>query len=85
MPEWLANAAVLALGVYAVLGAAFAAWFVVRGIGGLDPAARGSGVWFRLIILPGVVALWPVLALKARAAGGASGSADGGGSSEGHA
>jgi hypothetical protein len=48
---------------YAVVGAAFAVAFVTVGAGRLDPAARGASPWFRLIILPASVALWPVLAI----------------------
>lgn len=88
MPESLAITILLALAAYASLGSVFAAWFLARGVGRVDPAAAGSGVWFRLIILPGVVALWPVLALKARAAaregGGAGGTAGGVSSGEDH-
>jgi hypothetical protein len=51
-------------GVYALAGLAFAVFFVARGAGRMDPAAR-DGTWgFRLIILPGVAALWPLLAWR---------------------
>lgn len=49
---------------YAVLGLLFAGPFLVRGVTRLDPAARGTSLAFRLAILPGTVALWPVLARK---------------------
>lgn len=77
MPESLAITILLTLAAYASLGCVFATWFLARGVGRVDPAATGSGVWFRLIILPGVVALWPVLAMKARAAAGKGGGAGG--------
>ena len=50
-----------ALGVYAALGAVFAIAFVGRGIGSVDPVAKNSSIGFRLIVVPGVVALWPLL------------------------
>lgn len=50
------------LGVYGLIGMIFAAWFVTAGVGGISPAARGSGVVFRLLIFPGSAALWPILA-----------------------
>jgi hypothetical protein len=53
-----------ALLVYAAVGVAFAIWFVSLGVTRLDEQSRGSGVPFRLIIVPGVVALWPVLARR---------------------
>ncbi len=52
---------VRALGAYAALGVLFAGAFLARGIERLDPGAHGSGWGFRLIVLPGVVAFWPLL------------------------
>ena len=49
---------------YLAVGALFAVPFVVVGAGRVDEDARAGSVGFRLIILPGVVALWPVLALR---------------------
>jgi len=55
--EWFAN---LFIG-YLALGILFALAFVAIGIGRVDPVAKDSSVGFRLIIFPGVVALWPWL------------------------
>jgi hypothetical protein len=52
---------VQALGAYAALGVLFAVAFLTRGIERVDPGAHGSGWGFRLVVLPGVVALWPLL------------------------
>lgn len=57
------------LGVYLALGVLFALVFVTRGVGAVDPAARGGwggwGGWgFRVLIMPGTALLWPVLAKK---------------------
>ncbi len=49
------------LGVYLAVGAAFAAAFVWRGAGRLDANARGASWGFRILILPGAAALWPIL------------------------
>jgi hypothetical protein len=57
----LAEAIVTGLGVYAAVGLAFALAFVFVGARRLDPMAR-DGTWgFRLLILPGAAALWPML------------------------
>ena len=48
-------------GLYALAGLVFAVPFLVRGVEAIDPASRGSGWGFRVIVLPGVVALWPFL------------------------
>jgi hypothetical protein len=55
--EWLVNLA----GIYFLTGLLFGAAFVARGVQAIDPVARGSGTGFRLIILPGAIALWPLL------------------------
>ena len=57
---WFVN---LASG-YAALGVLFAVVFVTAGISSVDPVAKSSSIGFRLIILPGVAALWPVLLLQ---------------------
>lgn len=56
-----AEVVVLLLTVYVACGLAFAPFFVWRGVGRVDPGAKSAGLGFRLIILPGVAALWPVL------------------------
>ena len=57
---------------YGAVGLAFAAVFVVCGIQRVDPVAAGAPVGFRLIVMPGVAALWPLLAVRwVKAAGGA--------------
>jgi hypothetical protein len=58
------------VGVYVTIGLLFAVVFVWRLVGRLDPAARHGTTGFRVLILPGVIALWPYLA--ARLAFGAS-------------
>jgi len=52
---------VAALTLYAAMGVVFAIAFVSRGVARVDEHAAGAGFGFRLIILPGVAALWPVL------------------------
>lgn len=49
------------LGLYAVAGLLFALPFVGWGLPRIDAATRGTSFAFRLIILPGTAALWPVL------------------------
>ncbi len=52
------------LGLYLALGACFAVPFVMRGVNQIDPHAA-NGTWgFRLMIAPGVVFLWPLLARR---------------------
>lgn len=58
----------IALAVHVAAGVAFAVPFAWRGAGAIDPAARGGTWGFRVIILAGVVALWPLMLLKWRRA-----------------
>ena len=64
MSETIAAWLVAAVGVYAALGLLFAVAFVLRGAARIDPQAAGGSWGFRLAILPGVVALWPILARR---------------------
>ncbi len=64
MSETIAGWLVMALGVYAGLGLLFGVAFVTRGVARIDPQAVGGSWGFRLVILPGVVALWPILARR---------------------
>jgi len=60
MFETLAKIFVYALETYAGLGVIFSVLFVWIGVQRLDSEAQGSGVGFRLLILPGVTAFWPL-------------------------
>ena len=60
MFETLANIVVYALEIYTGLGLIFAVLFVWIGVQRLDSEAQGSGIAFRLLILPGVAAFWPM-------------------------
>jgi hypothetical protein len=49
------------LAVYGLAGAVFAVVFVSFGIHRIDSVAEHAPFGFRLIVLPGVAALWPLL------------------------
>jgi hypothetical protein len=61
--EW-AQWVVACLGVYLGAGAAFALYFTVAGPGRIDIAAERMPWAARFLILPGVVALWPLMLAK---------------------
>ena len=56
--QWI----VMALGVYAGVGLVLAIPFVAFGVSRVDRSAHGAPILFRLLILPGAVALWPIVA-----------------------
>lgn len=68
MLETISTVVVILVGVYAGVGLLFAVPFLLRGAGRLDSSARQGSGGFRVIIFPGVVALWPFLAWKWRLA-----------------
>jgi hypothetical protein len=52
------------IGVYLLCGLVFAVPFAIVGVGKIDPHAA-HGTWgFRLLIIPGTILLWPMLALR---------------------
>lgn len=58
--EIFVRAFVFCLEAYAATGILFAATFIFRGVQRVDSEAQRSGVGFRLLILPGVAAFWPM-------------------------
>ena len=66
MSEAAAEILVLALGVYFGLGLLVGLIFMFGGAGRIDPAAKGKGlpIRVRLLILPGVIGLWPIMLTK---------------------
>ncbi|MFI5317241.1 MAG: hypothetical protein ACHQ6T_16190 [Myxococcota bacterium] len=61
MAETSARILLLAVSCYAAIGGLFALAFAAFGVDRIDPGARGAGVGFRLLIVPGATALWPLL------------------------
>jgi hypothetical protein len=60
MFETLATIFVYAFETYAAIGLIFAVLFVWIGVQRVDTEAQGAGTGFRLLILPGVAAFWPM-------------------------
>jgi hypothetical protein len=52
------------LAAYGLAGTIFAAAFVTFGIQRVDPVAEHAPLGFRLIVMPGAAALWPLLLLR---------------------
>lgn len=51
----------LVLGLYILAGVVFGLIFIFKWVDQVDAGAGGTRTGFRLIILPGVIAFWPVL------------------------
>lgn len=50
--------------MYLTIGIAFAAVFAATGVKRIDRTAHGSTLGFRIVIVPGAMALWPLLLLR---------------------
>lgn len=64
MPLEIAQVVVAAIEAYALAGVGFALIFLPRGIARLDPRVADAPKTLRLLILPGIVALWPLFAWR---------------------
>lgn len=64
MPLEIAQFVVTAFEAYALAGVGFALMFLPRAVARLDPRVAGAPKTLRLLILPGVVALWPLFAWR---------------------
>lgn len=59
---------VIAIAGYGGIGLVFAVTFVTVGIDRVDHAARNAPLSFRLLMIPGSLLLWPIVARKWMAA-----------------
>jgi hypothetical protein len=50
--------------LYAAAGVVFALAFLLAGITRIDNGAKGAGLGFRILILPGLIALWPLMLIR---------------------
>lgn len=57
----VATIILLTIAAYLAIGVLFALLFVIRGVERIDPAARSTSWVFRMLIIPGAAALWPVI------------------------
>ncbi len=46
---------------YGIVGIVFAVWFSFFKVSRIDEAATGTSVWFKLIIIPAALLLWPAV------------------------
>ena len=49
------------LGIYLIIGILFSTVILIKGLSSLDPNTKSSGVGFKIIIIPGLIAFWPIL------------------------
>jgi|SoiMethySBSTD1v2_1073268.scaffolds.fasta_scaffold40350_3 hypothetical protein len=64
MTQATAQLVVNTFAAYLTCGAIFAVMFLWRWVGRLDPLAVHGTLGFRLLVFPGVTALWPLFAIR---------------------
>jgi|WetSurMetagenome_2_1015567.scaffolds.fasta_scaffold80211_2 hypothetical protein len=57
----IVHAALAAAGSYAAIGVLTGVPFVIFGVGRIDRAADSAPWAFRVLVLPGVIAMWPLM------------------------
>lgn len=55
---------VMVIEMYALAGVVFGVLFIPRAAARMDPGLTHAPIAVRLLILPGVIALWPLLAVR---------------------
>lgn len=50
--------------LYAIAGVVFALVFLLLGLTRIDHGAKEAGLGFRMMILPGLIALWPLMLIR---------------------
>jgi hypothetical protein len=60
----IAEPLLVAAGIYLIAGLVFAIPFVLVGVNRIDPHAAHGSWGFRVLIIPGTIFLWPLLARR---------------------
>src|SRR5437667_306562 len=61
LPAMIATVLLISLGAYLACGLLFAIPFVLVGVKKIDPHAAHGSWGFRLLVIPGAMAFWPLL------------------------
>ncbi|MEM9686936.1 MAG: hypothetical protein AAF934_08450 [Bacteroidota bacterium] len=62
--EQLISYILTAVACYSIAGVLFSLLFLWKGLTKTDPATKGSGVVFKLLIFPGLIIFWPLFIRK---------------------
>jgi hypothetical protein len=60
MTWWMARAVATSIEAYLMAGALFALAFLPRGVLAIDDGLRASPVMVRVLLIPGMMLLWPI-------------------------
>jgi len=62
--ELLANWLLTGVSIYVACGIVFAVLFLIFGLRRMDAASIGAPISFKLVILPGLIILWPFVMIR---------------------
>ncbi|MEO8377095.1 MAG: hypothetical protein ABI579_05430 [Candidatus Sumerlaeota bacterium] len=68
LPELIVEGTLLVIVAYLCVGVVVSVYLHTTRLVVIDPAAKDAGFFFRLIITPGLIALWPLMLLRSRRA-----------------
>ncbi len=68
MFEKIVAIALIGFGIYLLIGVIFYFPFMKQGVHLIDKVVKGTTKIFKILVFPGIVALWPLLYKKWRAA-----------------
>ena len=56
--EMIISGILTALGIYLLIGILFTVFFIFKGLAIVDPGTEGGSRFFKLLLVPGLVAFW---------------------------
>lgn len=62
--ETVINSLLLVGGIYLAMGLIFSLFFLWKGVEKVDENTQGAGLFFKLLLLPGMCAFWPLFLKK---------------------
>ncbi len=65
MTRMVAAAVLAGLTAYALAGMAVAAWLLAFGLRRVDPGAQAAPIRVKALWIPGMIAVWPALLMRA--------------------
>ncbi len=62
--EFFISTLLLFIGIYLLIGVLFSILFLWKGITNVDPDTKGSGVFFKILLFPGICVFWILFLIK---------------------
>lgn len=66
MIDTVATILLLLVGLYILIGIIFYFPFIRKGVHTIDGGVKGASTFMKVLIFPGIIALWPILLKKVK-------------------